>query len=253
MSGISLTLGQQCRKEIKDGGTKLLLLNCRVEDLNFDEFANPEKIKSISTGLQGNNQFTTLNDGVFEKFENLEELYLLGCGISEISAGAFRGMTKLRKLELSGNLIKKLDENLLAPLKNLEELSIINGMSFFTRNLVVENKNLRSLNLSGNIETKPGISRSENLTFLGYSGTECNYTKNKGYWEFTIDIKGIDKVDDDLERCYRIYEIYRLDMITRKSVPKNPRNLIVSSGQNRLNIAIYSSILILFLSFMIHL
>lgn len=61
---------------------------------------NPHNINLIwaSSRSYNNNNLTILNDGVFEKFVNLEELGLSGCGITQISAGAFRGLTNLKNL-----------------------------------------------------------------------------------------------------------------------------------------------------------
>ena len=45
----------------------------------------------------------SLPDGVFEGLGNVEEMWILPSGIERISAGAFRGMTSLRKIHIVGD------------------------------------------------------------------------------------------------------------------------------------------------------
>jgi hypothetical protein len=74
--------------------------------------------------LSNNKQVIYLPEGVDEKFPNLLHYEAKNCAISVISRNNFKGLGKLKKLNLWGNQIVRIPNNAFEDLKDLEVLSL---------------------------------------------------------------------------------------------------------------------------------
>ncbi|PVD21856.1 hypothetical protein C0Q70_17658 [Pomacea canaliculata] len=94
---------------------------------------------------------------------NIQELYLNGSGVSELSNNVFVSLSRLLTLDLGNNRLTELPPSLLAPLHNLTSLSLShNQLTSLPDGLLSESLQLRVIDLSHNLLTTltTGVTRS---------------------------------------------------------------------------------------------
>jgi hypothetical protein len=136
---------------IEKEGKNITFKHCTTDVLKSYRVSKDSDDVSEIDGNDGNS-FSKLVDGIFKKYPNLESLRLENCGISQISAGAFDGLVKLKILDLNNNDIKNsIDENVFKSLTNLEKLDLgDNAIENLDENLLRNNRQLKWLSLSSN-------------------------------------------------------------------------------------------------------
>lgn len=80
--------------------------------------------------LSNNKQIFYLPENVGEKFPNLLQYEAKDCSITMVSKKNFKGLTKLTKLNLWGNQIEKITNNVFEDLTELEVLSLGRELNF---------------------------------------------------------------------------------------------------------------------------
>ncbi|XP_023239568.1 toll-like receptor 13 [Centruroides sculpturatus] len=165
----------------------------RLFFLNFDHVSPPGNffallpkdvarttpLKSV-LNLQGT-PLQYLPDDSFARFFPLV-LKLRQCKIGKIYSGAFRGLTGLTTLDLSSNVIMKLDVGIFRDLKNLTTLILNeNRVESVGESLFRSLRRLRVLHLSGNLikQLPSGIFRNlKQLRRIDLSGNKLTFWKS---------------------------------------------------------------------------
>lgn len=83
-----------------------------------------KKLNSYTTLVLRNSHLNQLPLNVFQTLDKLEHLDVQNCQVQHVAAKCFEGAVKLKILQLSGNLISKLDAASFALATELEELNL---------------------------------------------------------------------------------------------------------------------------------
>ena len=132
----------------KYGGDNINIVDCLAAGLA----AVPDNISSSTTILNlSGNMLQPLVPEIFFGLSKLVEMYLNSSNITEIKAGSFRKLARLRKLDLSSNSIRSLDSGLFIGLRRLIYLVLsCNGMHEVMENAFKYFDRLNYLDLAEN-------------------------------------------------------------------------------------------------------
>lgn len=109
-------------------------------------FRNLTELECIDTDFSVDGSVDT---NLINRFPKLEILILEGCKIKNIAYDSFSNLTNLVRLNLSRNLLEKLDERTFSPLKKLKRLNLSNNkLKKFEKDWIPEG--LKIINLRNN-------------------------------------------------------------------------------------------------------
>uniref|UniRef100_A0AC35F7D8 Uncharacterized protein n=1 Tax=Panagrolaimus sp. PS1159 TaxID=55785 RepID=A0AC35F7D8_9BILA len=142
-------------KEIENG-TFDKFTSLKTLDLSYNFLTNisaavfTKKLGSTLISLKINyNEFTHFSSIDLSNMEKLEELELIGIGINELYENFIfpKSLSNLKTLDISFNLIRKMNDDIFVNLENLETLKLHNNELFSLPKSFYTLKNLRHLDL----------------------------------------------------------------------------------------------------------
>ena len=121
---ISLSSGSTCEDVILPDFTELLLQDYGIENLDVTVI---QELTSVTKFDLGDNDLTSISQGIFANLDNLNELYLDQNEIVEIGENAFANMASLKELRLENNNLTTIPADLYSNLPNLQSLWLYNN------------------------------------------------------------------------------------------------------------------------------
>jgi Leucine-rich repeat (LRR) protein len=138
-------------------------------DLNEGTFNKMSRWKNLAALELENFRIGYVHANAFAHFEHLIELCLIKVDLFRIDSKSFSGLSKLERLELSGNKLSTVPDGTFDFLENLKELELnSNRIVRIQPNLFVKLNKLLELNLSYN----PIVEVFCDLTFSGLNNLE---------------------------------------------------------------------------------
>lgn len=153
-----------------------LSYNKLIGPLPNDMFINNQELELLS--LSGNHELGVLVEepGFLRNHLLMQKLEIADCGLTTLTASQFQGMDNLNVLNVSNNMIRKLNNSVFRNLKYLNVLDLSNNqLESLSVDLFATNINLEKLKLNGNplkILTLFTFSHTSNLKFLDVSNCE---------------------------------------------------------------------------------
>lgn len=114
----------------------------------FSEFTAPRDIFSMDLSI---NRISDIDNGAFERFQNLRVLRMRGNSLREITASQFKGLMMLEELDLSWNAINSIDRDALRHMEHLKTIDLSGNCLYNLRPYIFfRNVRLININLSRN-------------------------------------------------------------------------------------------------------